>query len=117
MLHSYHQDEQAAASDAGNADPEPLRSGQGDRRWHGASAPSPRLRGEGRGEGASPQAQTREDAPSPALSPLAGRGAVGPSGIRIARPSLTDRTIAAARGVLAGERHGLSAYLAFVGPA
>ncbi|HLK83504.1 MAG TPA: excinuclease ABC subunit UvrA [Xanthobacteraceae bacterium] len=30
------------------------------------SSPSPRLRGEGRGEGASPQAQTRGDAPSPA---------------------------------------------------
>ncbi len=48
--------------------------------WHGASAPSPRLRGEGRGEGASPQAQTRGDAPSPGaqeradLSPQAGRG-------------------------------------------
>src|SRR6266481_3783104 len=28
-------------------------------RAHGASSPSPRLRGEGRGEGASPQAQTR----------------------------------------------------------
>src|SRR5262245_38937071 len=31
-------------------------------------APSPRLRGEGRGEGASPQAQTRGDAPSPGMS-------------------------------------------------
>jgi very-short-patch-repair endonuclease len=39
------------------------------------SSPSPRLRGEGRGEGASPQAQTRGDAPSPILSPQAGRGA------------------------------------------
>jgi peptide/nickel transport system ATP-binding protein len=49
------------------------------------SSPSPRLRGEGRGEGASPQAQTREaqtrgEAPSPGaqaradLSPQAGRG-------------------------------------------
>jgi excinuclease ABC subunit B len=42
-------------------------------------APSPRLRGEGRGEGAIPNAQTRGDAPSPArsardLSPQAGRG-------------------------------------------
>ena len=36
---------------------------------HGGAAPSPRLRGEGRGEGASPQAQTqaqtRGEAPSP----------------------------------------------------
>jgi 5-oxoprolinase (ATP-hydrolysing) len=47
------------------------------------SAPSPRLREEGRGEGALPSAQTRGDAPSPArlrytsagdLSPQAGRG-------------------------------------------
>jgi crossover junction endodeoxyribonuclease RuvC len=44
---------------------------------HGASAPSPRLRGEGRGEGASPQAQTRGEAPSPGLSPQAGRGEDG----------------------------------------
>jgi glycosyltransferase involved in cell wall biosynthesis len=47
-----------------------------DRVWHGASAPSPRLPsgrsrpssagyGEGRGEGPSPQAQTRGEAPSP----------------------------------------------------
>jgi len=57
---------------------------------HGVSAPSPRLRGEGRGEGAFPPAQTRGEAPSPAptlpssacgggkgggyLSPQAGRG-------------------------------------------
>ena len=34
---------------------------------HGASAPSPRKRGEGRGEGAFPQAQTRGDAPSPGM--------------------------------------------------
>jgi peptide/nickel transport system ATP-binding protein len=46
----------------------------------GLSSPSPRLRGEGRGEGASPQAQTRGDAPSPGaqaradVSPQAGRG-------------------------------------------
>jgi hypothetical protein len=45
---------------------------------HDASAPSPRLRGEGRGEGASPQAQTRGEAPSPGLSPHAGRGEAGP---------------------------------------
>jgi NitT/TauT family transport system substrate-binding protein len=43
---------------------------------HGASAPSPRVRGEGRGEGASPQAQTRGKAPSPGASrrPLPARG-------------------------------------------
>src|SRR5215468_6540836 len=47
---------------------------------HGASAPSPRLRGEGWDEGAFPQAQTRGGAPSPGaqgradLSPQAGRG-------------------------------------------
>jgi ATP-dependent DNA helicase RecG len=45
------------------------------RRPAGRRAPSPRLRGEGRGEGACPQAQTRGDAPSPTLSPQAGRGA------------------------------------------
>ena len=47
---------------------------------HGASSPSPRLRGEGRGEGPLPDAQTRGDAPSPGvreradadLSPQAG---------------------------------------------
>src|SRR5580704_4551639 len=38
------------------------------------SAPSPRLREEGRGEGLSPQAQTRGNVPSPVLSPQAGRG-------------------------------------------
>src|ERR1700751_5646667 len=31
--------------------------------------------------------------------------------------SLSDRTVEAARGLLAGERRGLRAYLAFVGPA
>jgi 3',5'-cyclic AMP phosphodiesterase CpdA len=46
----------------------------------GATSPSPRVRGEGRGEGASPRAQTRGQAPSPGaqeradLSPHAGRG-------------------------------------------
>src|SRR5579862_191856 len=51
-----------------------------DRQEHGACAPSPRLRGEGRGEGASPRAQTRGESPSPGaqeradLSPRAGRG-------------------------------------------
>jgi manganese transport protein len=43
---------------------------------------------------------------------------VGPSDATAARQaSLTDRTVAAARDVLAGDRHGLHAYLAFVGPA
>ena len=53
--------------------------------WRGGSSPSPRLPsgrsrppstgyGDGRGEGASPQAQTRGNAPSPGLSPQAGRG-------------------------------------------
>jgi manganese transport protein len=73
MLHRYHEGERAAASDAGAADAEPLRSGG---------------------------------------------GAVGPLGAAAARQaSLTERTVAAAGAVLAGERHGLRAYLAFVGPA
>jgi NosR/NirI family transcriptional regulator, nitrous oxide reductase regulator len=38
------------------------------------SSPSPRLRGEGRGEGAFPQAQTRGDAPLPNPPPQAGEG-------------------------------------------
>jgi carbon-monoxide dehydrogenase large subunit len=61
---------------------------QSDRPWRGASSPSPRLPsgrsrpsstgyGEGRGEGTLPQAQTRGEAPSPALSPHAGRGEEG----------------------------------------
>src|SRR5262245_64325184 len=37
------------------------------------------------------------------------------SGFR--RGSLSDRTVAAARAVLAGERTGVRAYAAFVGPA
>jgi tRNA pseudouridine32 synthase / 23S rRNA pseudouridine746 synthase len=47
---------------------------------HGTSSPSPRLRGEGRGEGGSPQAQTHGESPTPGaqvradLSPQAGRG-------------------------------------------
>ena len=43
----------------------------------GVSSPSPRLRGEGRGEGAYPQAQDCGQAPSPILSPQAGRGEGG----------------------------------------
>jgi acyl-CoA synthetase (NDP forming) len=52
----------------------PPSSTQGYRILHDRAAPSPRLRGEGRGEGALPQAQTRGEAPSPTLSPQAGRG-------------------------------------------
>ena len=54
----------------------PVIHAQGD----GVSAPSPRLRGEGRGEGAYPHARTCGEAPSPGargradLSPHAGRG-------------------------------------------
>jgi hypothetical protein len=55
------------------------RMRQGNRMWHGASAPSPRLPsgrlrrsltgyGEGRGEGAFPLAQTRGGAPAPGMS-------------------------------------------------
>jgi len=33
------------------------------------------------------------------------------------QPSMSDRTVAAARALLAGERRGIRAYLAFVGPA
>src|SRR5262249_19239219 len=48
---------------------------------NGASAPSPRLRGEGRGEGASPQArtqaQTRGESPSPSAQ---GRADLSPQG-------------------------------------
>jgi FAD/FMN-containing dehydrogenase/Fe-S oxidoreductase len=63
----------------------PSSKGQGNRVWRGATSPSPRLPsgrlrpsstgyGEGRGEGAFPPAQTRGEAPSPFLSPQAGRG-------------------------------------------
>jgi alpha-1,2-mannosyltransferase len=65
--------------------------------WHGALAPSPRMPsgrsrpsstgyGEGRGEGTLPQAQTRGEAPSPGLSPHAGRGEGCASGRGIADP-------------------------------
>jgi len=65
------------------------------------SSPFPRVRGEGRGEGAFPPAQTRGEAPSPGaqeradLSPQAGRGegsvkrdlpAMGREGTAVARP-------------------------------
>src|SRR5262245_44517316 len=41
-----------------------------------------------------------------------------PAAVSDFRPgSLSDRTVAAARAVLSGERAGLRAYLAFVGPA
>src|SRR5262249_52918386 len=48
--------------------PPPYPPPQAHRIWHDASAPSPRLWGEGRGEGAFPQAQTHGDAPSPGMS-------------------------------------------------
>jgi 4-diphosphocytidyl-2-C-methyl-D-erythritol kinase len=50
------------------------QEGQSYHFWQSASSPSLRLRGEGRGEGAFPQALTPGDAPSPDLSPQAGRG-------------------------------------------
>ncbi len=55
------------------------------REMQSGGAPSPRVRGEGRGEGALPSAQTRDEAPSPGsissadlatLSPHAGRGKI-----------------------------------------
>ncbi len=61
-----------------------LLPGEGSSPPPGLSSPSPRLRGEGRGEGAFPQAQTRGEAPSPGaqaradLSPQAGRGKGSP---------------------------------------
>jgi hypothetical protein len=44
---------------------EPVPVGQdSNEAWHGASSPSPRLRGEGRGEGAHPYAEPRGEASS-----------------------------------------------------
>jgi 3',5'-cyclic AMP phosphodiesterase CpdA len=66
-----------------------------------ASSPSPRVRGEGRGEGAFSEAQTRGEAPSPGaqeradLSPQAGRGA----DVRAAFPYLRIRGPVALVGV------------------
>jgi two-component system, NarL family, sensor histidine kinase UhpB len=48
----------------------PLPKRQSNRIWRGATAPSPRLRGEGRGEGASPQAQTCNAEPVERPPPL-----------------------------------------------
>jgi manganese transport protein len=57
------------------------------------------------------------DAKAGDVEPLRTAGGAS-SGARVARQdSLTERTVAAAYGVLAGERHGLRASLAFVGPA
>jgi cobaltochelatase CobN len=42
-----------------------------DRKWHCGASLSPRLRGESRGEGAFPQAETRGEPPAPALLPIA----------------------------------------------
>src|SRR5438477_40722 len=53
--------------------------------WHGATSPSPRTRGEGRGEGAYSRAPNCGEAPSPGarkrpdLSPQAGRGGRTPA--------------------------------------
>jgi manganese transport protein len=64
--------------------------------------------------GAAPNASASAGGLRPSLGP-----SLGPSwGARIARGgSLTDRTVAAAREVLAGRRRGIVAHLAFVGPA
>src|SRR5215468_4128068 len=52
--------------DHGLAGPSPSPpAGEGDCMWQGGSSPPPRLRGEGWGEGASPQAETRGGAPPP----------------------------------------------------
>jgi carbon-monoxide dehydrogenase large subunit len=78
----------------------------GDRPLHRASAPSPRLRGEGRGEG-QPQAQPRGGlpspprggCPSPGLSPQAGRGedcvARAPDGSSVPLAELARENISA----------------------
>jgi methylmalonyl-CoA mutase len=51
-----------------------------------APSPSPRLCGEGRGEGASPEAQTRGEAPSPAIcAPSSGRNADGDLSLQAGR--------------------------------
>jgi len=73
-----------------------LNAARAGRSWHGASAPSPRLRGEGRGEGLSPQAQTRGKVALPApsltggcdLSPRAGRGEGGGRIVSVGTTSL-----------------------------
>jgi excinuclease ABC subunit B len=62
---------------------------------HAGRAPSPRLRGESRGEGRSPRVQTRGEPPSPGafgadLSPQAGRGGAS----RVHKPALDEMGIA-----------------------
>jgi carbon monoxide dehydrogenase subunit G len=65
---------------AQNAASRSLPAGEEGHTWRDASAPPPRSRAEGRGEGPLPQVQTRGEAPSPGaqaradLSPHAGRG-------------------------------------------
>jgi N-methylhydantoinase B len=60
----------------GTTDERPSSRTQGYRMWHGATPPSPRLRGVGRGEGPLPQARTRGEAPS-LPSPASGGGSSG----------------------------------------
>jgi heme a synthase len=74
-----------------------------------ASSPSPRLRGEGRGEGAYPQAQTRGEAPSPDLSPQAGRGEPAPRRLGITAGVLLALVVAQIYlgALVAGLRAGL----------
>jgi ATP-dependent helicase HrpB len=88
------------------------------KRWaEMAGSPSPRLRGEGRGEGASPQAQTRGEAPSPALSPQAGRGEELPLGaiLALAYPERIARNRGGATGTFL-LANGRGAYVDPVSP-
>jgi carbon-monoxide dehydrogenase large subunit len=70
--------------------------GAGDRPWHGVSAPSPRLRGEGRGASS---VLPCGGCPSPGLSPQAGRGEGGiaraPSGSSVPLSELARENISA----------------------
>ena len=59
--------EAAAGATAGSAGATPALSGE-IAPLRGGSAPSPRLREEGRGEGDSPKAHTRGELPSPGMS-------------------------------------------------
>jgi cytochrome c oxidase assembly protein subunit 15 len=63
------------------------------------SSPSPRLRGEGRGEGFSPQAQTRAESPSPALSPHS-PSKTGVNALMLGRGEPAPRRLALTAGVL-----------------
>jgi glycyl-tRNA synthetase beta chain len=70
------------------------------------------LRGEGRGEGHSPQAQTRGEGPSPGLSPQAGRGEEGAA---LANKFILVANIEAADGgaaIIAGNERVIRARLA-----